>query len=135
MAGARLVGASAARGEARAGRVKSGTGLFVSRDGFLVTSEHVVAGCQNVSVWGPDGVERPSYLVASDRRLDIALLWADSNAPWHSAVAARQTPHVGEQVFTLGFGVVAMEPLRALVIEGFLVGDSKARSGNRIRVI
>ncbi len=127
---------AAADGEgAVAGRVKSGTGFSVSRDGFLVTSAHVVAGCQNVSVLDPDGTARPGYVIASNRRLDLALLWADGRVSQSSAVAGGEPPQAGAEVFTLGFGVIATEPLRPVLIEGSLVGDSTARPGNRILVI
>ena len=73
-----MLARSAAPGEgAAAGRVKSGTGFFVSPDGFLVTSAHVVAGCRDVSVLDHDGTAHPGYVIASDRRLDLALLWAE----------------------------------------------------------
>ncbi len=135
LAGPALGDTSPGGDAAAAGRVKSGTGFFVSRDGFLVTSAHVVAGCRGVSVWGPDGTERPSYTIASDPRLDLALLWADGGRLGQSAVAARGPPRAGENVFTLGFGVVATTPLKPVLVEGSLVGDSTAQPGNRILVI
>ena len=128
-------GSSAEEGGAGAGRVKSGTGFFVSRDGFLVTSAHVIAGCRAISVFGADGVERPSYAIASDPRLDVALLWADGRRLGPSAVAARAPHRAGEDVYTLGFGVFATTPLRPVVVEGSLVGDSTATPGNRILMI
>ena len=117
-----------------ADRVKSGTGFFVSRDGFLVTSAHVVAGCPHVSVWRADGRERPSYVVAADARHDVALLWVDGGAA-QPAVAADALPRPGEDVFTLGFGVSATRPLHSVVSAGTLLGDSRAQPGNRILVI
>jgi S1-C subfamily serine protease len=135
LAGPLLAGSSPGGDGAAAGRVKSGTGFFVSRDGFLVTSAHVVAGCRGISVWGPDGTERPSYTIASDPRLDIALLWVDGRRLGPSAVAARGPHRPGEDVFTLGFGVFATTPLRSMLVEGSLVGDRTAQPGNRILVI
>jgi S1-C subfamily serine protease len=134
LAAAADAGSPAADG-AVPGRVKSGTGFFVSRDGFLVTSAHVVTGCRGVSVWGPDGNQRASYLVASDPRRDLALLWTDSRRAGPAAVAAHGRPRTGENVFTLGFGVFATKPLFPVLSEGSLVGDATARPGNRILVI
>jgi len=129
-----LAGSSPANAEA-ASRVKSGTGFFVSRDGFLVTSAHVVAGCASVSAWQSDGTERPSYIIASDQRLDLALLWADGTPARHSAVIARVPPQTGADVFTLGYGVIATKPLQPVLVEGSLVGDATPQPGNRIMVI
>jgi len=134
-AGLALTGSSAASREVAVGRVKSGTGFFVSRDGFVVTSAHVVAGCEHVSAWQSDGTERPSYIVAFDQRLDLALLWAEGGPTGYSAVVARAGPRSGEDVFTLGYGVIATKPLQPVLIEGSFVGDSTAEPGNRIMVI
>ena len=121
---------------AAAGRVKSGTGFFVSRDGFLVTSAHVVSGCGDLSVWAADGSERRSYVIAANPRLDVALLWADGGRLGHSAVASHgPPPRTGEEVFTLGFGVIATTPLHPVLVEGPLLGDSTARPGNRVLMI
>jgi len=131
-----VVARSAADGDAAAaGRVKSGTGFSVSRDGFVVTSAHVVEGCRDVSVLEPDGTARPGYVIAADRRLDLALLWAEGRVSQYSAAATGERTQAGAEVFTLGFGVIATEPLRPVLIKGSLVGDRTARPGNRILVI
>jgi hypothetical protein len=117
-----------------AGRVKSGTGFFVSRDGFLVTSAHVVSGCRNLSVWRPDGTQRPSYVVAFDRRRDVALLWADGMTGGIEPTVAGMAPRPGAEVYTLGYGVVASRPLSPALVEGWLIGDRVARPGNRVVV-
>ena len=70
----------------------SGTGFFVSRDGFLVTSAHVIAGCASISAWPSDGTERPSYVIASNQRLDLALLWADGAPARPTSVSCSQPP-------------------------------------------
>jgi len=88
-----------------------------------------------LSAWQADGIERPSYIIASDQRLDLALLWADGTSAGQSAVVARAPPQSGEDVFTLGYGVIATKPLQPVLVEGSLVGDSTARPGNRIMVI
>jgi S1-C subfamily serine protease len=135
VAGSMLARSAAPDDGAAAGRVKSGTGFFVSRDGFLVTSAHVIAGCRDVSVLEHDGTARPGYVIASDRRLDLALLWAEGRVSRYSAVATGAPAQVGAEVFTLGFGVIATEPLRPVLSEGAVVGDRTARPGNRILVI
>jgi S1-C subfamily serine protease len=122
-------------GQAGSDRVKSGTGFFVSRDGFLVTSEHVVSGCPKLSIWQPDGTERASYIIASDRRLDLALLWTDGLATHPAAVAAAAMPKSGEAVFTMGFATIATQPLSPVVVEGSVVGPGIAKSDNRILLI
>jgi S1-C subfamily serine protease len=116
-------------------RVKSGTGFFVSSDGFILTSAHVVAGCQHISIWQADGAERPSHIVAADRRRDVALLWMDGGRTGGSVAVAPGSPKAGEEVFTMGFGTIATLPLAPVLVEGSLVGLGTAQTGNRVLVI
>src|SRR5204862_7744358 len=62
-------------------------------------------------------------------------LWAEGRVSQDAASAAAELPRAGAVVFTLGFGVIATEPLHPVLIEGLLVGDSTAKPGNRILVI
>src|SRR5207249_8686489 len=89
------------------GRVKSGTGFFVTLDGFLVTSAHVVAGCANVSIWAHDGAERRGYLIAANAKRDIALLYGGYDVARNTASLGREPPRPRGGVFTLGVGVGA----------------------------
>lgn len=118
-----------------AGRVKSGTGFFVSRDGFLITSAHVISGCRKLSIWQPDGTERRSYIIASDRRRDLALLWTDGVAAHPAAFVGASPPKTGETVFTMGFATVATRPLSPVIVEGSVVGPGTAETDNRILLI
>lgn len=127
-----LLAAAAGPAGAAAERVKSGTGFFVSHDGFLVTSAHVVSGCPSVLVWQPDGRERPGYVVAADTRIDLALLWADGMRSPDAASLDGIPPRAGEAVFTLGFGVIATTPLQPVFVAGSLLGPSTIGPGNPI---
>lgn len=56
--------------------VGSGSGFFVSHDGYLVTNNHVTEGCEEVRVrW--DGSERVAKLHNTDPTNDLALLSTD----------------------------------------------------------
>jgi S1-C subfamily serine protease len=119
----------------RAGLVKSGTGFFVSRDGLLLTSAHVVTGCHDISVWGEDGAQRRARILRKDATRDIALLASGGRSPRYYPILGPGRAPVGEEVYTLGFGVYPAEPLKPLVTAGNFVGDSRAPRGNRILVI
>ena len=120
---------------ASAARVKSGTGFFVSHDGFLLTSAHVVDGCQRMSVWQAGGQQWSSYVVALDRLRDIALLWVEGAVAVHPATAGHALPRQGDGVLTLGYGVHPANPLEPVVVEGSFVGDRTAEPGNRVVLI
>jgi len=118
-----------------AGLVKSGTGFFVSHAGFVLTSAHVVSGCQDVSVSDAEGNRYRSHVVAIKRRLDVALLWAEGIAPDQVAAVSLMPARTGEAVVTLGYGVIPAQPLRPVLVEGSLIGDRIARAGHRIVMV
>jgi S1-C subfamily serine protease len=115
------------------GRVKSGTGFFISRHGFLVTSAHVVAGCDGVAVWAGGIEQRKAQIVAADPRRDIALLSTEGEAA--DIASASDPPHVGEATFGLSFGVVVKHPRTAMLSRGVFVGDGVTPIGDPVLVI
>jgi serine protease Do len=84
----------------RDGHRGAGAGLLVG-DGLVLTNAHVVRGRHPVEVTLADDKEYPARLVASDPRVDLALLEipADGNG---EAVFSEETPRTGELVFAFG---------------------------------
>ena len=136
-AGARDVDATSNRAPAAnpRGLVKSGTGFFVSQDGLLLTSAHVVSGCATISVWPSDNRAYRISVVAVDRRRDLALLATGVAAPQFAAAPRRWRPWAGERVAVLGFGVYADRPLEPVLMRGGVAGDATAPGGKRAFVI
>jgi len=82
----------------------TGTGFFVSPDGYLVTNHHVVeGGVQHFVKQGE--VVREAKLVATDKKNDLAILEvAEEARPFpYLAVQGTYSPTPGEDVFTIGF--------------------------------
>jgi serine protease Do len=52
----------------------SGSGFFLTRDGYVITNHHVVEGSDSITVSVYDGRSYEAVLVGSDARSDIALL-------------------------------------------------------------
>lgn len=79
-------------------RWSAGSGFYVSREGHLVTNEHVVRACRSVRL--PDG--QTVEVVGRDRRADLALLRA---RPVQETAVLRLDNQVrqGEDVLTYGF--------------------------------
>jgi len=79
-----------------------GSGVIISRDGYIVTNEHVVDSAQSVEVQLRDQRSFPARVVASDTPSDIAVLKiaaTDLTAlPWGNS----DKVEVGEQVFAIG---------------------------------
>jgi hypothetical protein len=107
-------------GSAR-GRVRSGTGFFVSSAGFLLTSRHVVVGCPGLLVWADDGMLYEAEIIASDAQRDLALLSVNGRMGGGFASRYRDDLRRGEKVMTIGFGVVATNPEAAVFARGTFV--------------
>jgi serine protease Do len=79
-----------------------GSGVIISRDGYIVTNYHVIRDARNVDVQLHDKRSFPARIVASDQETDIAVLKIDADdmvaMPWGNSDKIQ----VGEQVFALG---------------------------------
>lgn len=83
----------------------TGTGFFVSDDGYLVTNAHVVADCATVMVKTDDGAVSEAARTATDATNDLAILklaFAPGKAPKRVA-ALRLGTRLGEGVEAFGF--------------------------------
>ncbi len=85
-----------------------GTGFFVSIDGEILTNNHVVAGCRNLTIKGG----QPVQVISRNPVSDLALVKSEI-MPHHIAVFRSGTsPRVGDTVVTFGFplpGVLSSE--------------------------
>ena len=85
-----------------------GSGFIVDADGYIVTSNHVIAGAETVTVILDDGTRLGAEIVGGDRRSDIALLKVESGEPLPTvSFAADDGTRVGDWVVAVGnpFGV------------------------------
>ncbi|MEI8355174.1 MAG: DegQ family serine endoprotease [Deltaproteobacteria bacterium] len=80
-----------------------GTGLIISRDGYILTNYHVVAGADEIKVKLSDAREFKGQLKGWDDKLDLALLKIETKD--HLPVAAlgdSDATEVGEWVMAIG---------------------------------
>lgn len=79
-----------------------GSGVIISRDGYIVTNFHVVADAQSVEVQLGDQRTFPARVVASDAPSDVAVLKIPATGlhalPWGDS----DKVEVGQQVFAIG---------------------------------
>lgn len=79
-----------------------GSGFFVSRDGYIMTNHHVVAGAKTVTVTLNDRTELDAVVVGSDESSDIAVLKIKGNNFPALKVAKGDNLKVGEPVLAIG---------------------------------
>jgi S1-C subfamily serine protease len=115
--------ATAETGYAAVKRHSSGTGFFVTADGYVVTNAHVVRGCAEPKVVYGTDAPRPAQLVAQDAANDLALLKVDfAGAP---VATLRGGVRIGEEIAAFGY------PLLDRLSSGgnFTVGHVSALAG------
>jgi S1-C subfamily serine protease len=66
----------------------TGSGVFISSDGYILTNNHVIEGAQQLQVIFADGSQQDATLVGTDQYSDLAVLKIKGAVP---AVATVQT--------------------------------------------
>jgi serine protease Do len=90
-------------GAASSLRTSIGTGFLISKDGYLVTNEHVVRGSADLRVRLYDGRELPACVVGADTAMDIALLKIAIASPLPVLpLGDSDAVRVGESVIAIG---------------------------------
>ncbi|MFA6665362.1 MAG: trypsin-like peptidase domain-containing protein [Armatimonadota bacterium] len=80
-----------------------GSGVIISRDGYILTNNHVVAGAQRISVRLKDGRKFHNVrLVGSDSRTDLAVLKLASNNLPFARLGNSDAIRVGDWAIALG---------------------------------
>lgn len=81
----------------------SGTGFFVSSNGYVVTNNHVIDGCTDIKLYGAVS-EEDAVLVARDEKHDLALLKAQVSAPNFANLSNQKQPlRQGDPVIIVGY--------------------------------
>ena len=82
--------------------VSTGSGFFISDDGFLLTNNHVVEDADEITVSLGDRREFKAEVIGTDERSDVALLKIDAeNLPFLKIGKSKQLK-VGELVVAIG---------------------------------
>lgn len=95
----------------------TGTGFYITQDGWLLTNQHVVRDAKEADVRGPDGVIRRATVVKTDMEGDVALLKTQEAAPRWLDLAATEAS-MGAAVFTVGFPDAEVQGVEAKFTDG-----------------
>ena len=93
-------------GPARKGLIGSGTGFFVSADGYIMTNRHVAGGADKLMVRLSDGTMKTAEKIVIDDDQDIAIIKIDQTKKAEYPfikLAGYDVPNVGTDVTVMGF--------------------------------
>jgi len=105
--------------------MSSGSGFFISPDGYIVTNNHVVENATEITVTLKDERELKATIVGRDEATDLALLKVDGrNFPFVSFENAAK-PRVGDWVIAVGnpFGLGGTATAGIVSAYGRNIGD------------
>lgn len=124
----------------------SGSGVFISEQGYLLTNNHVVEDTTQVSVILSDGTKQQAVLVGADKFADLAVLKTEVRPPAVAEMGNSDVLRPGETVIAIGsplgdfmntvtVGVVsatgrAIDSGRGYLIEGLIQTDAAINQGN-----
>ncbi len=80
----------------------SGSGVFISQQGYVITNNHVVEGTKDVSIILSDGTQEKAVVVGTDRYSDIAVLKMDGRVPAVATLGNSDALKPGETVIAIG---------------------------------
>lgn len=124
----------------------SGSGVFISDQGYILTNNHVVDGTKSVNIILSDGTQETAAIVGTDPYSDMAILKTDGKVPAVARLGNSDVLKSGETVIAIGsplgdfkntvtVGVVsatgrAIDTGRGYQIEGLIQTDAAINHGN-----
>jgi serine protease Do len=124
----------------------SGSGFFISDDGYILTNNHVVEGTSSVTIILSDGTSREAEIVGTDIYSDIAVLKSEGAVPAVAVLGNSDLLDPGETVIAIGsplgdftntvtVGVVSatdrsLDTGAGYQIEGLIQTDAAINQGN-----
>jgi serine protease Do len=124
----------------------SGSGVFISAEGYILTNNHVVEGVSNLEIILSDGSRHSAELVGTDIYADLAVLKTDYVPPAVATLGNSDVLRPGETVIAIGsplgdftnsvtVGVISatgrsIDTGQGYQIEGLVQTDAAINEGN-----
>lgn len=81
----------------------SGSGMIISKDGYVITNNHVVEGAEKLTVMTTSGEEYDATVIGADEVNDVALLKIEGDEDFPTvSIGDSDQIEVGEQVCAIG---------------------------------
>ena len=123
-------------------RQSAGSGVIISKDGYIVTNNHVVDGADELLVTLNDNKEFSARIIGADKTTDLALIKIDGKDLPAIVIANSDAVKVGEWVLAVGnplglnntvtAGIISAKArtLGANGVESFIQTDAAINQGN-----
>lgn len=124
----------------------TGSGVFISSDGYILTNNHVIEGAQLLQVIYADGTQHDATLVGTDQYSDLAVLKVTGTVPAVATLGNSDALNPGESVIAIGsplgdfkntvtVGVVSatgrsIDTGNGYTIDGLIQTDAAINQGN-----
>ncbi len=124
----------------------SGSGVFISDKGYILTNNHVIDGVTDVTIVLSDGTQEKATVVGADMYSDIAVLKMDGTVPAVASLGNSDVLNPGETVIAIGsplgdfkntvtVGVVSatgrsIDTGNGYTIDGLIQTDAAINQGN-----
>ena len=123
---------------------RTGSGVILSQDGYIMTNSHVISGCDSINVTLDDGTEYAAFVVGDDVYSDIAVLKIDAEDLIAASLGDSDQVQVGQPAIAIGnptgylqgtttFGIISGVDRNMLVnntVMNLLQTDAAINSGN-----
>lgn len=123
---------------------RTGSGVILSSDGYIMTNSHVISGCDSINVTLDTGTEYAAFVVGDDVYSDIAVLKIDAEDLCPAALGDSDQVQVGQPAIAIGnptgylqgtttFGIISGVDRNMLVnntVMNLLQTDAAINSGN-----
>ena len=99
--------------------ISAGTGFFITGDGYLVTSAHVIEDSRVIGVW-VDGNRYRADIIAVNHETDIAILKINYRPPRYFRLGNINTANIGDRVYALGYPLTNILGSESRLTEGII---------------
>ena len=79
-----------------------GSGVIISKDGYIITNHHVVAGANSITITTHDGTSYEAKLIGSDAKSDIAVLKVKANNLTPATLGDSSKISIGDTAMAIG---------------------------------
>lgn len=80
----------------------AGSGVIITKDGYIVTNNHVVSGANKITVRTKDGTEYDAKLIGTDEKTDLAVIKIEASNLNAAVLGTSSNLAVGDEAIAIG---------------------------------